>query len=99
MPLTEDVIKKIAEDTGVGIDELTPFALLALLKEKKRKIMIERMELLGRHNVKTSDELEGKIKTGEIPEHPAWEDLIVIENLEAAIARLNDDMETIQQSA
>jgi hypothetical protein len=40
-------------------------------------------------------ELEDKIKTGQIPEHPAWEDLIVLENLEDAIARLNKDMEAV----
>lgn len=99
MPLTEDVIKKIAEDTGINIDNLTPSALLALLKEKKRKIMIEKMEVLGRYKVISLAELENKIKKGEVSEHPAWEDLIVLENLEAAIARLNADMETVQRTA
>ena len=98
MQLTEDVIKRIAEDTGIAIDNLTVSALLALLREKKRKAVMEKMEILGRHNAVDLRELEDKIKTGQIPEHPAWEDMIVLENLEDAIARLNKDMDTVQQT-
>jgi hypothetical protein len=99
MPITEDVIKKIADDTGVKIDDLTASALLALLKEKRRKVMMEKMEILGRYNVTDLDELENKVKTGVVSEHPAWEDLIVLENLEDAIARLNEDMEALQRAS
>lgn len=54
---------------------------------------------MGRYNVNTLNELEEKIKKGEIAEHPAWEDLIVLENLEDLIARITEDMETIQQTS
>ncbi|GLI52944.1 hypothetical protein [Thermodesulfovibrio yellowstonii] len=99
MPLTENFIKRISENTGINIDELTTSALLALLREKKRKAMMEKTEIMGRYNVNTLDELEDKIKKGEIAEHPAWEDLIVLENLEDLIARITEDMETIQQTS
>ncbi len=99
MPLTETVMKKIADDTGIrGIEDLTTSALLALIREKKRSIMMEKMEILGRYNVISKDELEDKIKKGETPEHPAWEDLIVLENLEDTFTRLSEDAETIQQT-
>lgn len=96
MPLTENVIKKIADDTGIKIDDLTTSALLALLREKRRKMIMEKMEILRRYNGIDLNELESKIKTGDIAEHPAWEDLIALENLEDAIARIDDDMEAIQ---
>ncbi len=100
MPLTEHIMKKIAEDTGINnIDELTVSALLALLKEKKRRIMMEKMEILGRYSVVTKDEFENKIKKGEIAEHPAWEDLIVLENLEDTFVRLNEDTKALQRSS
>lgn len=98
MPLTEDIIKRVAEDTGIAIDNLTASALLALLKEKKRKAVMEKMEILGRYNAVDLRELEDKIKTGQIPEHPAWEDMIFLENLEDAIARLDKDMDAVQQT-
>ncbi|MFH1702707.1 MAG: hypothetical protein ABIB41_04635 [Nitrospirota bacterium] len=99
MPLTEDIIKKISEDTGVSIDELTKSGLLALLREKKRKIMVDRLDVLSRYSVKSADELEKKIQEGSVAEHPAWEDLILLENLEAAIAAIDRDTESIQKSS
>lgn len=99
MPLTEDIIKKIAEDAGVGMEELTMSGLLALLREKKRKIMIDILDVFSRYGVASPGELEKKIKDGEITEHPAWEDLILLENLEAAIAAIDRDTESIQKAS
>ncbi len=99
MPLTEDIIKKISEDTGISIDEITKSGLLALLRERKRKIMVDRLDVLSRYGVKSTEELEKKIKEGLVPEHPAWEDLILLENFEAAIAAIDRDTEFIQKSS
>ena len=60
MPNTDEVIRKVAEDTGI---------------------------------------LEIKIKNGEVAEHPAWEDLILLENLEAGIVLINRDIKSIQESS
>src|SRR4030042_3558109 len=99
MPITEDVIKKIADDTGISVGELTISGLLAFLREKKRKIMMDRLEVLNRYNVTSSEEIEKKIKNGEISEHPAWEDLILLENLESAIAQIDEDIRVIQEAS
>lgn len=99
MPITEKIIKKVAKDTGISIDELTISGLLALLRERRRKIMLEMLEVINRHDVTSPMELEKKIKKGEISEHPAWEDLILLENLEAAIALIDEDIKTIQKSS
>ncbi len=99
MFITKEIIKKFAEDTGVAVDELTVSGFLALLREKRRKIMVERLDVLARYNAASSEEIEKKIKNGEITEHPAWEDLILLENLESANARIDEDIRTIQKSS
>ncbi len=99
MPITREVIEKVAEDTGVSIDELTISGLLALLREKKRKMMVDRLDVLARYGVTSAEELEKKIKSGEVAEHPAWEDLILFENIEAGIAAIDKDIESIQKSS
>jgi len=99
MSNTKEIIKKVAEDTGITVDELTISGFLALLREKRRKVMLDRLDVLARYNVTTVEEIEKKIKTGEISEHPAWEDLILLENLESTIACIDEDIETIQESS
>lgn len=99
MAIAEEIFKKIAGDTGISTKELTTEGLLAFLREKKRKIMMDRLEVLDRYNLASAGELEKKIKDGEIGEHPDWEDLILLENLEAAIAALDEDIKAIQKSS
>jgi hypothetical protein len=99
MPMTEDVIKKIADDTGISVGELTISGLLAFLREKRRNVMMDRLEVLDRYIVSSGEEIERKIKNGEIPEHPTWEDLILIENLESAIAQIDEDIRAIQKAS
>ncbi len=95
MPMTEDVIKKIADDTGISIAELTTSGLLAFLREKKRKVMIERLDALAQYGVTSNEELKKKIKNGEVVEHPAWEDLILLENIEEDIELIDKDIKAI----
>ena len=40
-----------------------------------------------KHNVKTAKELEKKIEKSTIEEHPAWEDSILLENLQEEIKK------------
>ncbi len=100
MSITEKVIKKIADDTGISMDELTISGLLAFLREKKNKVMVERLEMLARYGVTSVEEMEKRINEGAIaPEHPAWEDLILLENLEAAIALIDSNIKAIRESS
>ena len=99
MPIIEEVIRKVAEDTGISVEELKVSSLLAFLREKKKKIMLERLDILARYSVNSPDSLEIKIKNGEVAEHPAWEDLILLENLEAGIVLINRDIKSIQESS
>ena len=51
--------------------------------------MLERLKLLSRYRIVSKEEWEREIQKGEIEEHPAWEDLILLENLEAELERID----------
>jgi len=93
-----EIIEKIAIKEGVEKEKLMTLSLIAYLNEKKKKYMEERLEILKRHNVKSAKELEEKIRRGEVNEHPAWEDLITLENLEELINEISDDIRNIQKA-
>lgn len=99
MSITKAIIKRVAEDTGVTLDELAVSGFLAFLHEKRRKIMLDRLDVLTRYYANSAEDIEKKIKDGEIPEHPAWEDIIYLENLESAIIRIDEDIKAIQESS
>jgi hypothetical protein len=56
----------------------------------------ERLEILSRYGVSTLSELEKGISQGRIPEHPAWENLIVIENLSARLKEIDAYLGSLQ---
>jgi hypothetical protein len=58
------------------------------IRGKKRELRIERLEILGRYDMTTVKELEEKIKDNTVPEHPAWEDLIEVKNVEVEIKEI-----------
>ncbi len=60
--------------------------------------MEERLEILKRYSVNSAKELEEKIRRGEINEHPAWEDLITLENLEEMMKEISDDIRNLQKA-
>jgi len=97
MALNKKIMSKIAGDTGISIEELTTSGIVALLRERRRKIMLERLDILYRYNITSPEQLENRIKEGEIAEHPTWEDLILLENLEEAINRIDEDINVIQE--
>lgn len=96
MLITKEIIEKVAADTGITMDKLPVSGLLALLQDKRRKIMIDKLDILARYDVASTKELEKKIKDGKIPEHPTWEDLILLENLEASLALIDEDIKALQ---
>jgi hypothetical protein len=43
--------------------------------------------------VTSKEDLQHKIEAGEIEDHPSWEDLILVENLEAELKRIDEYLE------
>ena len=57
------------------------------LRTQLKKRSAEISEIKIKYNVKTASELEKKIERSTVKEHPAWEDLILMENLEEEIKK------------
>uniref|UniRef100_A0A7C3RMY4 Uncharacterized protein n=1 Tax=Dictyoglomus thermophilum TaxID=14 RepID=A0A7C3RMY4_DICTH len=95
MSITEELIKKIANDLGIDFEDITKESLKAFLQEKRRRIKIDILEILDRYKVTSSRELEEKIFKEEVPEHPAWEDLILLENLEETLKIIEENIRNI----
>ncbi|MBE0517443.1 MAG: hypothetical protein IBX41_08685 [Methanophagales archaeon] len=93
-----EILDKIVKEEGIEKEELISLSLLTYLMEKKRKCMEDRLEILKRYGVASAEELENKIKEGAVKEHPAWEDLIAVENLEARIKEIEDDIRNLQRT-
>ena len=76
-------VAQIADVFGLSEQDLFHQALISFLHEKKRQVLRQRLDILARYDVDSPEALEAKIATGSVPEHPAWEDCIVAENLTA----------------
>jgi hypothetical protein len=91
-----ETIEKLSRKYAMSPEEFIKLGSTLAMKEKKRNLQIERVEILARYEVNTVEELESKIKEGVISEHPAWEDLIEIKNIEAEIREIESDIRTLQ---
>ena len=80
-------VEIIAKKYSMSTDEFISLGSKLALKEKKKNFQIEKIEILARYSSETVNELQQKIKEGTVPEHPAWEDLIEIQNIEAVIRK------------
>lgn len=80
---------RIAESLGLAEDELLRQALASLLRQRKREVMRQRLDILARCGAETVQNLEFKIAQGVVAEHPAWEDLIAVENLDMRLQDLD----------
>lgn len=92
-------VKQIANTFGLSEPDLFEQAMLSFLREKKRQVLQARLDILTRYHVETYMDLEAKISSGAIPEHPAWEDCIVAENLTTRLEELNVYLADLQNPA
>ncbi|MGC9444912.1 MAG: hypothetical protein ACP5E9_08335 [Candidatus Methanospirareceae archaeon] len=93
-----EILDKVEKEEGIKREEIISLSLLSYLIEKKRACMRDGLELLKRYGVRSAKELEEKIKEGTVLEHPAWEDLIAVENLEARIKEIESDIRNLQRT-
>lgn len=90
---------QIAASLGLSEGELSRQALASFLREKKRQVLQLRLDILARYSVESVAELENKIAQGSEVEHPAWEDLIVSENLGSRLEELDAYLSRLQSAA
>ena len=88
-------VEKISQKYADSTEEFIRTGVIMNLKEKQRLLQIERFEILSRYNASSPEELNKKITNGDAPEHPGWEDLIEIKNIEEAIKEIENDIRTL----
>jgi len=85
-------IEEIYKKYMASSDEFVKDSVYSFLLERKRMYKIDLNQLLRKYSVKNTKELEDKIKNGIINEHPAWEDLIEIENVIEELKDIESDL-------
>lgn len=91
-----EAIDMLSKKYSMSREDFIKFGSTLALKEKKRNLQIEKLEILARYGAGTVKELEEKIKGGTAPEHPAWEDLIEVKNIESEIVEIENDIRMLQ---
>lgn len=94
--ITDKTIDSLSKKYSLSPMDFIKHGTTLTLREKKRNLQIERIEILARYEAETVTDLEEKIKKGAAPEHPTWEDLIEIKNIEAEIKEIENDIRTLQ---
>ena len=85
-------VEKISEKYAVSAEEFIRSDIITNLREKQRLLQIERFEILARYRASNAEELNQKVAEGSAPEHPAWEDLIEVKNIEQEINEIENDI-------
>jgi hypothetical protein len=82
------VLERLADEMAVPPEELERRSLLAYLEREQRLTALDIADLQDRYDVRTPQELAQRIEQRLVYAHPAWEELIEWEHLEAYAARL-----------
>jgi hypothetical protein len=89
---------EVAELFGLTESELFQQGLISFIREKKRQTLQLKLEILARYGALSLEDLESRIARGEVVEHPAWEDLIVAENLTTRLGELDAYLGPLQRT-
>ncbi len=89
---TSEAVKHLSRDLGINEEVLVREGIIEYLKSRIKACMRDRLEIMSRYKVSSVDEFEKKVKEGTVPEHPGWEDLITLENLENSINKLRKEL-------
>ena len=84
----EQVAQKL--DLDLPLEKLLEEMVRAYVAQQERLTELDIADFRDRYRVSSPEELSARIEKGEIYSHPAWEDLIEWENLQAYLKRLSD---------
>ncbi len=79
--MSSGLVALVARRLGVSPEALERDALILWLRRRLALIEAEVASILSRYGVRGPGELEEAVRGGRVPEHPAWEDLIVLQRL------------------
>lgn len=89
-------VENVSQKYGVPLEDLIRLGTELALKERKKGYLRERLEILSRYGVTNVQELEGRIQRGEVSDHPAWEDIIEVKNIEVEVKEIERDLGSLQ---
>ncbi len=78
MASTIKSVAHLSRDLGMTEKTLIREGIMEYIKACMR----DGLEIMSRYQVLSLDEFEKRVQDGSIPEHPGWEDLITLENIE-----------------
>ena len=93
---TLQLIEELSRKYAVPVDAFLRTGVELALQERKKSHLRERLEILSRYGAESNDDLENKIRQGIISDHPAWEDLIEIKNIETEVREIDRDLGLIR---
>lgn len=96
MAETVSVVERVSKALGVPADELVRRGVEKFLEALLRACSAEIREVEARYGVKGAGELEEKIRSGAVGEHPGWEDLITLENLEERAEKIREELKALR---
>ena len=82
-------IAQIARELTMTPSELERRSLEAFIERERRLVNLDIADLQDRYRVRTARDLANHIETKAVYSHPAWEEMIEWERLEAYLQRLN----------
>ena len=83
-------IAQIAKELTMTRSELERRSLEAFIERERRLANLDIADLQDRYSVRTARELASRIETNAVYSHPAWEEMIEWERLEAYLERLTN---------
>lgn len=79
-------------DLGINEETFIREGIMECIKSRIKACMRDRLEIMSRYQVPSLDEFEKRVQDGSIPEHPEWEDLITLENIETRVNKLKMEL-------
>ncbi len=92
MASTIKSVAHLSRDLGMTEETLIREGIMEYIKSRIKACMRDRLEIMSRYQVLSLDEFEKKVQDGSIPEHPGWEDLITLENIETQVNKLKMEL-------
>ena len=90
------IVDRLSKALGVPPDELVRKGIEEFLEAQLRICLAEIYDVKTRYGVKSVGELAEKIRKCVVSEHPSWEDLIVLENLEERAKKIRRELKALK---
>ncbi|MEA2003820.1 MAG: hypothetical protein U9O53_02565 [archaeon] len=93
---TAEAVKHLSIDLGMNEDVLVREAIVEYIKSRIKACMWDRLEIMSKYQVSSLGEFEKRVRDGSVYEHPGWEDLIILENIENSINKLRTELSHVK---